>query len=217
LITTDKVIRDEWNVQAVKRFAAKTGQAYVEYVALDKCDGRLVSRLHRDSLLQMSSSYTRDRMGYLPLVEGMPVMIIQNILTPAGVVNGAEGILLRVYYDRLPNGERNATCALVKVKECDLQYEGLERGVVPIIPVPCKPFSVRLRDQSSMSVVRWQLPILPGAAYTDYKSQGQGLDYAMLDPASAKKKRESAYVMITRVYKLRNLIILRDFKNDVFT
>ncbi|KZV89577.1 hypothetical protein EXIGLDRAFT_574591, partial [Exidia glandulosa HHB12029] len=129
------------------------------------------------------SALTGDRMGILPLVEGMPVMVLKNVLTLGGVVNGAPGTLQKVYYSMAPSGERYAVCALVKIQECLLHYDGLEPGVVPIFP-EAKYFSVRFRDQSSKSVTRFQLPLIPGFAYTDYKSQGQGLQYAIIDPAS---------------------------------
>ncbi|EKM80525.1 hypothetical protein AGABI1DRAFT_16923, partial [Agaricus bisporus var. burnettii JB137-S8] len=59
---------------------------------------------------------TNQRLGRLPLVIGMKVMIIQNFDVPNGIVNGTTGILMQIRYEIDSFQRRHATSAIVK---CD--------------------------------------------------------------------------------------------------
>ena len=60
---------------------------------------------------------------------------------------------------------------------------------------------------------RWQLPLTPAFAFTDYKCQGQTLKKVIIDLAGDNSKN-STYVMLSRVQKLEDLLILRPFKDS---
>ncbi|KZV80408.1 hypothetical protein EXIGLDRAFT_594862, partial [Exidia glandulosa HHB12029] len=55
-----------------------------------------------------------------------------------------------------------------------------------------------------------QLPILPGFAMTTHKAQGETLDGALVDLQGCRGS-EPPYVMISRVRRLSDLLILRPF------
>ncbi|XP_006454909.1 hypothetical protein AGABI2DRAFT_56707, partial [Agaricus bisporus var. bisporus H97] len=57
---------------------------------------------------------TNHRLGRLPLVEGMPVMITLNYDVSAGIVNGLMGSLLSVQYIINSNGNHEAISCVVK-------------------------------------------------------------------------------------------------------
>ncbi|EIW81887.1 hypothetical protein CONPUDRAFT_19782, partial [Coniophora puteana RWD-64-598 SS2] len=57
---------------------------------------------------------TGSRMGKLPLVVGMPVMIMHNFDVESGVVNGLTGILVNVRYRLDDDGNRHALSCVVR-------------------------------------------------------------------------------------------------------
>lgn len=209
LVTADKMIRDVWNLNAVKSFAARTGEAMEEYLATDSIEGKPTSGPLKATLLDLPSSRVHcDFLGKLPLVKGMRVMILQNILTELGVVNGADGMLEDVLFD-IVDGARVATAAFVRIPGSGIQMTGLPPDVVLILPQSeSKSVDTKAFKQS---FTRSQLPILPVYAMTDYKSQGQSLKLVILDLASSGHRLESAYVMVSRATALDNLLLLRDF------
>ncbi|PBK91219.1 hypothetical protein ARMGADRAFT_877652, partial [Armillaria gallica] len=58
---------------------------------------------------------TNHRLGTLPLIVGMPVMITQNFDVEGGIVNGLTGILKRVRYQRDEDGRRITLSCMVHV------------------------------------------------------------------------------------------------------
>ncbi|KZS90827.1 hypothetical protein SISNIDRAFT_390651, partial [Sistotremastrum niveocremeum HHB9708] len=62
------------------------------------------------------SSGTDQRMGALPLVDGMPVILTNNLDVHHGAVNGSMGTLVSVRYT-LIEGERYATSCVIHVPD----------------------------------------------------------------------------------------------------
>ncbi|KAJ3850141.1 hypothetical protein EV368DRAFT_23500, partial [Lentinula lateritia] len=60
---------------------------------------------------------TNQRLGRLPLVIGMPVMITQNFDVGSGVVNGCQGILKSIRYRTDDQGYRHAISCIVEAKD----------------------------------------------------------------------------------------------------
>ncbi|KAJ7649267.1 hypothetical protein B0H17DRAFT_852450, partial [Mycena rosella] len=60
---------------------------------------------------------TNSRLGMIPLVIGMPVMIAQNFDVPGGVVNGRSGILKSVRYRVDAEGNRHAISCVVEAPD----------------------------------------------------------------------------------------------------
>ncbi|THU92917.1 hypothetical protein K435DRAFT_671219, partial [Dendrothele bispora CBS 962.96] len=61
----------------------------------------------------MDSGKTRQRMGKLPLVLGMPVMITHNFDVASGIVNGCVGTLKSIRYQLGKSGKRHAISCVV--------------------------------------------------------------------------------------------------------
>lgn len=210
LVTADKVMRDRWNLEAAKSHATRFKRELHSYIASDLMGGEAVTGALKDALLDYpSSTKTRDRLGKLPLVVGMRVMILHNILTSVGVVNGAEGTIERILYDETLSGERVASVVFVKVEGAVVNIPGLEPGVVPVFP-DTVTMNLPLKSQRSLTVNRTQLPLLPAYSFTDYKSQARTLKHVVLDVASAASL-ESAYVMVSRAVGMNNVLLLRPF------
>ncbi|KAJ7148128.1 hypothetical protein C8R43DRAFT_860028, partial [Mycena crocata] len=70
---------------------------------------------------------TNSRLGMLPLVIGMPVIITQNFDVPGGVVNGCAGKLVSVRYELGDDGTRYALSCVVQALDTTL-------GILPDLP-----------------------------------------------------------------------------------
>lgn len=125
---------------------------------------------------------------------------------------------------------RNAQYALVEIAKSKLKKLGsLDPFIVPI-PVIDKTFEVNLeklyadkgpiittlntkRLKTTITVKRRGLPLVPAYSITTHKSQGQTLPKIVIDLNMPPGIVEvaSAYVPLSRVQQLTDLVILQDF------
>jgi hypothetical protein len=80
VIVAENAMKDTLNLQMAHDFAAKTGQPLHWYYAQDTHSRNtpVTSSELKEKLMQMDSGKTNSRLGRIPLVIGMPVMILQN-------------------------------------------------------------------------------------------------------------------------------------------
>ena len=213
IIVSENATKDALNMSAAEAFARETGRHLFWYYCTDTHDGQtIVDPNLRNHLLSMSSNNTAHRLGRLPLVIGMPVMIMTNFDVSNGVVNGRTGTLKSVNYWVDEYGFRHAT-------SCVVESEGI---VGPVLPGLAEKQVVALQDEVEMMFVhphskkrckikRTQLPIQPAFAITAYKSQSLSLDRVVVDLESCSGT-EAPYVMVSRVKSLDGLLILRPFR-----
>ncbi|KAJ8457453.1 hypothetical protein ONZ51_g11523 [Trametes cubensis] len=92
IVVYDNATKDALNQRAAEEFARKSGRPLMWYYALDKHSGKAITdeqlRLHLTSL---PSGETQQRLGRIPLVIGMPVIVSQNFDVESGIVNGSRG------------------------------------------------------------------------------------------------------------------------------
>jgi hypothetical protein len=125
---------------------------------------------------------------------------------------------------------RNAQYALVEISKSKIdKFDSLEPQIIPI-PVVEKTFEVNLEKiyadkgpmiktlsakklKTTISVKRRGLPLVPAYSITTHKSQGQTLPRIIIDLNMPPGMVEvaSAYVPLSRVQQLTDLVILRDF------
>ncbi|PPQ86519.1 hypothetical protein CVT26_008820 [Gymnopilus dilepis] len=212
IIVSGNAQKDALNDYAAAAFAARTNQELHWYHAVDTHRGKQITdgtlKRHLQSL---HSGLTNQRLGKIPLVIGMPVMIGQNYDLEGGIVNGCMGKLRKIRYKEDEHGNRYATSCVV---ECDsISCEALH-GLPP-------NHAVVLEDTVDMTfehphsgkkckIKRTQLPLTPAFALTAHKAQGQTMPKALVDIQSCRGT-ESPYVMISRVTSLQGLLILRPF------
>ncbi len=108
-------VKDALNVRATLDFARRTKQNVHWYYATDIHAKQIVSDVALKKHLEcMHSGRTNQRLGKIPLVIGMPVMISQNFNVDAGIVNGCIGTLEKVRYWTDSNGRQHATsCEII--------------------------------------------------------------------------------------------------------
>ncbi|CAF4062556.1 unnamed protein product, partial [Adineta steineri] len=125
---------------------------------------------------------------------------------------------------------RNAQYALVEVSKSKLKnLDSLDPFIIPI-PVIEKTFEINLEKlyadkgaimkmfkdkklKATISVKRKALPLIPAYSITTHKSQGQTLPKIVIDLNMPPGMVEvaSAYVPLSRVEQLTDLVILQDF------
>jgi hypothetical protein len=218
VIVAENAMKDALNLQMAHDFAAKTGQPLHWYYAQDTHSRStpVTSPELKDKLMQMDSGKTSSRLGRIPLVIGMPVMISQNFDVPGGVINGCTGKLVSVRYQLGPDGKRYATSCIVDAPDTT-------SGILPDLP---NHHVVSLRDtvnlsfmhphsKATVTVKRTQLPIVPAFAITAHKAQGKTLTACVVNFTGCRGT-ESPYVMVSRATSLEGLVILTPFpKNKI--
>lgn len=148
---------------------------------------------------------------------GSPVMLIKNLATELGLVNGSIGIVFDIMYDTtLRDGPINPQASLEDAAAANPMlalpivlvkfptYRGqsfipTEEKIVPICPV-------QETTKAGASWSRAQLPLRVAYAMTIHKVQGMTLPGIALDLSRAKQ-RGLAYVGISRVKTLDALIL----------
>ena len=138
-------------------------------------------------------------------------MLRHNLLTEAGLVNGAMGTVHDIIYK--PNTRPGTLPAVVLVKFD--HYTGpscldSEQRIVPICPRKAEWFA------RGMEKSRTQLPLNLAWAMTIHKSQGSTLTKAVIDVGKSEKCSGIAYVALSRV-KTSKGVALVSYALDRFT
>jgi len=137
-------------------------------------------------------------------------MVVMNVATEADIANGTRGTIHDVILNpRETITQRDDGAIVLKYppaavifkpdEKCNIKFDGLEEGLVPILPSRAT-FTVDTKN-GTHSICRCQLALTPGYAFTDYKSQGQTIEYVLIDtsqPPSGSLSPFSAYVTLSR-------------------
>jgi len=165
-----------------------------------------------DLLDTLPSNKTGGRLGALPLVLGMPVIITENLDVMGGIVNGSKGILRKVRYRVGDDGKRYLTSCIVELPDLTGDpLPNLPPAFVPVLPNEVEMKSL-LHPNSGRTCTlrRHQVPLDAAFAITAHKSQGQTINKIVVDLKSCIGT-EAAYVMVSRCTSLGGLAVLRPF------
>ena len=213
MIVYSNAIKDAINLQATLAFAWRTSQRVQWYHAVDTYRGQRIEDAAIIGLLDtLPSNKTGGRIGALPLVLGMPVIITENFDVAGGVVNGSKGILRKVRYCVGDEGKRYLTSCIVEVP--DLQADPLPNlppKFAAVLPDEVEMKSLRHpNSRRTCTLRRYQVPLEAAFATTSHKSQGQTMNRVIVDLNSCIGT-EAAYVMVSRCTSLEGLSVLRLF------
>lgn len=215
VIVSDNEVKDALNAQGAIRFAQQSGQELHWYFATDRQGKNLLSdNALRSRLETLHSGLTNQRLGKVPLVLGMPVMISQNFDVDAGIVNGCTGILKQIRYRTDNEGRRHAiSCVVHTPNTSGENMPHLPEHHVVALEDCVDMIFIHPHSKRKCKIKRTQIPILPAFAMTAHKAQGQTMTNVVVDLESCKGT-EAPYVMISRVKSLDGLLILRPFKRQ---
>ena len=99
-----------------------------------------------------------------------------------------------------------------------LTFPGLPPGLIPLTPSHCR-ITVTGRTGKKFKVERHQYAMSAGYTFTDYKSQGQTIEYVIIDigrPPSGTLSSFSVYVALSRSRGRDMIRLLRDFDPNLF-
>ena len=213
IIVGRKKLRDLLNLRIMVHYANRLKADVHIYHSKDKIAGEFVSNDERQHIWKVSSTVSHDSLGKLPLFPGMAVMVQENLAFSNRIVNGTQGTVKDIVYE-VHDGLRYPVVAYVHIPGAGKICVNAPDDIVPIFPEWTSFRWSRIINgkPTPFSVSRLQLPLLPSYAYTDYKSQGRSLAYAIVDPASANSL-QGVYVMLSRVKAINGLAILRPFNS----
>ncbi|KAI6120914.1 hypothetical protein EDD16DRAFT_1477906, partial [Pisolithus croceorrhizus] len=213
LVTPRHAVQQQWNHAALHKHAVMADAVIVECVAEDTVRGEPLTLAERYAFaMRGSKTGNQKRVGRqehqtrrgnhelpdtIELCVGCSVMVTENVETDLDITNGARGTIVDIFLH--PN-EPPITCingvvrlkllpsfVLVKLHRTRTsQLHGLEPCVIPVEPVS-RSYRVRCKTSEGVDVTRtikrWQFPITSAYAFTDYRSQGQTIPYAIVDIA----------------------------------
>ena len=135
--------------------------------------------------------------------KGAKVMLTKNLWTDAGLCNGSMGTVKDIIYK---DGDSPPALQLQIVVQSDNNYIGPSccddtSNCVPIPPV------TSISDSLGSSYERQQYPLRLSWSITIDKSQGLTLNKAWIDLGKSEKVAGPAYVALSRVHKLDDLVI----------
>ena len=213
IIVSENAVKDAINMRASLAFAERTHQSVQWFDAIDTYRGaRITDPRVREYLLTMPSGKTGQRLGKVPIVLGMPVMVNQNFDVDGGLVNGSFGYLRDYRFQTDENGIRTLTSCIVEIPDlsCD-PLPHLPPNHVAVISDTVEMRSiVHPVSGQSCTMKRFQVPLAPGFAMTAHKAQGLTLPRVIVDLASCRGT-EPPYVMVSRCTSLAGLMVLRPF------
>ncbi|KAK7592094.1 hypothetical protein V3481_006721 [Fusarium oxysporum f. sp. vasinfectum] len=148
--------------------------------------------------------------GQFPVCIGARLMITQNIWQPAGLVNGAQGIVYDIGWAPGADTHRDPPCVIMMVID---KYTGPSylttddrREVVPILPVKRDFFL------GTSACTRKQFPLTVSYAITVHKSQSITVDKMVTDLSERDFQTGLSYVAVSRVKMLEGLMIDAPFE-----
>ena len=214
IIVSENSVKDALSERCAIAFAKETNQTLHWYHATDTCRGSALSKEELVSYLHsVHSGKSHGRMGRLPLVLGMPVLVSQNFDVEGGIVNGSYGTVKRIRYTVDENGVRKLTSCVIEVRDSnETTMPHLQHHEVPVLrDAVDMTFKDRHKSGGSVTIRRTQVPLVPAFAMTAHRAQGQTLSNVIVDLQSCRGS-ESPYVMLSRVTSLKGLLILRTFE-----
>lgn len=231
LVTSRHGVRDAWNEFSVRKHCQKYKHRRYTIPAEDyeKNSTTELPTKVRLAIAGMKEDKTGKLEDTIHIALGMRAMVEINFAIEADIANGTrgriEGIILDEREPTPVTGDNGETIlryppAMLLFKPdggTKLTFEGIEKGLIPLTPsTTC--FTVKTDDRP-YKIVRRQYAMTPGYAFTDYKSQGQTIDYVLIDlakPPSGCLTAFSAYVSLSRSRGRSSIRLLRNFDTALF-
>ena len=102
-----------------------------------------------------------------------------------------------------------------------ITFPGIEPGLIPITPSEAR-FTVEAENGNLyrvLAVLRRQYAMTPSYAFTDYKSQGQTIEYVIINigkPPTGSMSPFAVYVALSRSRGRDTIRLLRNFDDKLF-
>lgn len=217
MIVARNDVREEVNAYKAEAECGTGSRRLFRCGALDYIGNDLVPNLEhakcRDHVLELKTApFSKDGAlpGFIPLFEGMPVILRgRNLAVKLKIANGSQGYVYKVETAVDEYQVMYAKLALVHFPDSPVQLTGLPQGVYPVKPTtwtfsttleidPGKPLRYKIR--------RLQLPIQPGFSVTGQSAQGKTMPKVFCNLAEGSY---AAYVAVSRARRREDLFLLQ--------
>ncbi|GAW07739.1 ATP-dependent DNA helicase PIF1 [Lentinula edodes] len=231
LITPRHSARKRWNSAAVRKHCAKSNERLYSAPAEDTAKGLTLPMSQRKLVAQKGLKETGNLAARVEVAIGLRVMVVLNIATESELANGTRGTVVDIILDEREEKDfvevdgvtmlRYPPAAIMIRPDnaTKLSLPGVDTGLIPIMPSKGR-FSIILSDGSRRSITRSQLALTPAYAFTDYKGQGQTMEYVIVDlrmPSGGQGVTPfSAYVALSRSRGRKTIRLLRGFDEQIF-
>lgn len=232
LVTSRNSVRDKWNTAAVRQHCRSSKQLLYICPSEDTIgkDRRPVSRSELLAISNLPLKQTGRLSAQIELAIGMRGMVLLNIATESDLANGSRGSVSGIVLDSRENGQGAEdgvmklgyppACVIFKLDHCSFpRFEGLEANEIPIFPSETS-FKISAATGAKTTVKRRQLALTPAYAFTDYKAQGQTIEYVIVDLDESTRNSMDpfhAYVALSRSRGRSTLRLLRGFRTQLLT
>lgn len=232
LVTPRHTVRETWNDYSVKKHCTKTGHRLYISPAED-FERDTSEELPMDAKLaiaKLKDKHTGNLQDSIHLAVGMKAMVRVNYAIEADVANGTRGRIESIVLDQRDTNhctDENGNVilkyppALIMFrpdKPTKVVFPGVAPGLIPISP-STTTFTATTDNGNRYKVIRRQLAITPGYAFTDYKAQGQTMEYVIIDigkPPSGNLSAFGVYVALSRSRGRDTIRLLREFDVTLF-
>ena len=144
------------------------------------------------------------------------VMLLRNISTSDGLVNGAQGNIVKFNW---PNG-KNQEYVGQAPSSIEVLFDDPRVGAFfnqsKHKPITIKPISVSFYNDNHVSVTRTQFPLTVSYAVTVHKVQGLTLKRIAIDIGQSTFTAGQAYVALSRVSSIKDVIVLDIDPNRIY-
>ena len=232
LVTPRHAVREAWNEQAVIKHCQKTGNRRYLVPACDinKETNRELPMEGRLAAAKVNCAHTGKLADRVEVAVGMKAMVLLNLATEADIANGTRGVIHDIILDEREEPHTDQQNGTVKLqfppvmilfkpdRGTTIKFPGIELGLIPITPSEAS-FTVEAENGKKYRILRRQYAMTPGYAFTDYKSQGQTIEYVIIDigrPPTGKLSPFGTYVALSRSRGRDTIRLLRDFDEELF-
>ena len=232
LVTPRHSVRNLWNEHAIAKHCIKTGnQRYIVPAEDTSRDGtETLSMETKLAIAGLADNKTGKLPDLVQMAIGMKAMVLLNLATEADIANGTRGEIQNIILDEreeISSADENGSIklkyppAMILFKPdrgTKLIFQGLPPGLIPLTPSLTR-FSVTTRTGKTFKIIRRQYAMTAGYAFTDYKSQGQTIEYVIIDigkPPTGSLSPFSVYVALSRSRGRNTIRLLRDFDVNLF-
>ena len=140
-------------------------------------------------------------------------MLTRNLWTSKGLVNGAQGVVKKIWFDQGSNA-RSHLPAVIFVKFDGYSgpetpaWEGIDPSWVPIVPAVA-----RWETKAGKALTRTQYPLMLAWGITIHKSQGLTLEKVVVELGDKDFAAGLTFVAISRVKTLKGLAFRTHFEH----
>lgn len=232
LVTPRHHLRRAWNDVALRTFCTDHGLRRYIIQAQDtaRWTGEKPRLDYRIAIAGMSWQQKEKLDDQIEIARGMKVMVLLNMATEADVANGTRGVIEDFWLDPTeePQEQDDGSILLSKLpsviffrpnQRTPHRFPGVPAGLIPLTPV-----HVFFNVENGLGQVerfrRDQYAITGAYAFTDYKSQGQTIEKAIIDltkaPGSSGELTPfNAYVALSRGRGRDHIRLLRPVPSEL--